>query len=110
MSRCFPKLTQTHVRIEVADGTSIAVPMLPISALSEMKECSDALRTIKFDEVEKFEALRQRLLTLIKSVLPEQYCDNLPRFDLMHLVELVTYLMYGDDDDLPDKKKEPEKN
>lgn len=107
MSKCFPKLTQTHVRIEVADGSSISVPMLPISALGEMKECSELLSKAK--SVDEFEALRKRLITLIKTVLPEQYCENLDRFALTQLVEIVTYLMYGDDDDLP-KKEQSEKN
>lgn len=107
MSRCFPKLTQTHVRIEVADGSSISVPMLPISALGEMKECSELLSKAK--AVEEFEVLRKRLIVLIKTVLPEQYCQYLDRFSLTQLVEVVTYLMYGDDDDLP-KKEQSEKN
>lgn len=106
MSKCFPKLTQTHVRIEVADGESISVPMLPISALGEMKECSDMLKQVQ--TIEEFDALRQRLAALAKSVLPEQYCANIERFDLMSLVELVTYLMYGDNDDTP--QENPSKN
>lgn len=107
MSKCFPKLTQTHVRIEVADGESISVPMLPVSALGEMKECSEMLK--KVQTIEEFEALRLRLAALARTVLPEQYCDNLERFDLMNLVELVTYLMYGDENDLP-VKEAPAKN
>lgn len=101
MSKCFPKLTQTHVRIEVADGSSISVPMLPVSALGEMKECSEILK--KVHTIEEFEALRLRLVALIKTVLPEPYCENLDRFDLTQLVEVVTYLMYGDNDDLPNE-------
>jgi hypothetical protein len=81
--------------------------MLPVSALGEMKECSEMLKTVH--TIEEFESLRLRLVALIKTVLPEPYCDNLERFDLTQLVEVVTYLMYGDDDDLP-KKEQSEKN
>lgn len=99
MSKCFPKLTQTHVRLEVADGSCITVPMLPISDLSELKDCSELLK--RAGSIEEFESLRVRLADLAKKVLPEPHRTNIERFDLTMLVELVTYLMYGDEDDLP---------
>jgi hypothetical protein len=107
MKKCFPKLTQTHVWIQTEPGKGFNCPMLPISALSEMKECSDLLACVS--TIEDFEQLRLRLLALVKTVMPEEYWNNLLRLDITQLTDIVAYLMYGDDDDLP-RQENSEKN
>lgn len=108
MKKCFPKLTQTHVYIQTEPGKGFNCRMLPISALGEMKECSELLAK-ENNTVEELEALRQRLIELVKTVMPEEYCKNLLRLDILQISEIVAYLMYGDDDDLP-KQEKTEKN
>ncbi len=111
MGKFFPKLSQTHVWIQTDEaGNGFNCPMLPVSALGEMNECSEAVGAAK--TVADLEAARKRMIALIKTVMPEQYCINLDRFDFAKLTELIGYLMYGDSDDLPkeEKPKEPEKN
>ena len=93
-------MTQTHVWIQTEPGKGFNCPMLPISALGEMKECSELLARTN-NTVKELEALRLRLIELIKTVMPEEYCQNLLRLDILQLSEVVAYLMYGDDDDLP---------
>lgn len=99
MKKCFPKLTQTHVWIQTEPDKGFNCPMLPISALAEMKECSDLLACVS--TIEDFEQLRLRLMALVKTVMPEEYWDNLLRLDITQLTDIVAYLMYGDDDDMP---------
>ncbi len=109
MSKIFPKLTQTHVRIELDDkGNFFNCPMLPISAMSEMNECSEIMAKCK--NLVELENVRQRMIALVKTVMPEQYCANLERFDFAKLSELLAYLMYGDNDDLPKEEQPAEKN
>ena len=107
MSKCFSKLSQTHVRIELDDkGNYFNCPMLPVSSMSELNECSEIMAKCKnFSELE---SVRQRMIALAKTVLPEEYWGNLARFDFAKLAELLAYLMYGDNDDLP--KENAEKN
>ena len=110
MSKYFPKLTQTEVFIQLsADGSGFNCPMLPVSELGELNACSEQLQNAK--TIADIQAIRVRLIALIKKVMPEQYCTNIDRFELTHLAELAAYLMYGDDDDQPKKSSsEPEKN
>lgn len=111
MGKFFPKLSQTHVWIQTDEaGNGFNCPMLPVSSLGEMHECSVALG--QANTVADLEATRKRMVNLIRTVMPEPYCDSLDRLDLTQLSELVAYLMYGDDNDLPreEKTKEPEKN
>lgn len=107
MGKYFPKLTQTHVWIETDDkGNGFNCPMLPVSSLVELDACTEAMKQIK--DIKELGAIRQRMIELAKTVLPEEYCINLERFDFLKLSELLSYLMYGDDDD--QAKSKPEKN
>lgn len=100
MSKYFPKLTQTHVFIQSApDGSGFNCPMLPVSELGELNACSELLQNAK--TVADIQSVRVRLIALIKKVMPEEYCAYIERFELIKLAELASYLMYGDDDDLP---------
>ena len=111
MGKFFPKLSQTHVWIQTDEtGNGFNCPMLPVSALGEMHQCSEAVGQAK--TVDDLESARKRMIALVKKVMPEQYCANLDRFDFPKLTELIGYLMYGDTDDLPktEKSEEPEKN
>ena len=112
MGKYFPKLTQKEVFIQTdEDGGGFNCPMLPVSALNEMNECSVALQNCK--TIEAFENVRQRLLALVRSVFPAELHDALNRFDIPKLTELVAYLMFGDpeNDDQPKKEgKAAEKN
>ena len=105
MSKVFAKLAQKQVWIATDnEGNGFNCDMLPICSLAEMNACSEAIGKAK--NVDDLEAIRQRMIALIKTVLPEQYHENLIRFDFSALSELLAYLMYGDDDDQP----KPEKN
>lgn len=105
MGKVFAKLTQRQVWIATDEaGNGFNCDMLPISALAEMNACSDAIG--KIQDIKELEAIRQRMIALVKTVLPEQYQENLGRFDFAMLSELLAYLMYGDNDDQP----KPEKN
>ena len=109
MGRYFPKLTQTEVFIQTDEhGGGFNCPMLPVSALGEMEEISDSLA--KVDNVQTMEGIRQRMIELVKTVMPETYHGNLVRLDIPKLTELIAYLMYGDasNDDQP--KDAPAKN
>ncbi len=111
MGKFFPKLSQTHVWIDTDEaGNGFNCPMLPVDALGEMHGCSEALGNAK--SVTELEIVRKRMVELIKTVMPKQYCDNLHRLDFNKLTELIAYLMYGDNDDLPreEKAQEPKKN
>lgn len=109
MGKYFPKLTQTEVFIQTDEhGGGFNCPMLPVSALAKMDEFSATLS--KVDNVSDLETVRQRMIDLIKTVMPEAYHQNLVRLDIPKLTELIAYLMYGDsaNDDQP--KKDPAKN
>ena len=109
MGKYFPKLTQTKVFIQTDEhGGGFDCPMLPVSALAEMDEISTALA--KVDNVQTMEGIRQRMIALVKTVIPGAYHCNLVRLDIPKLAELIAYLMYGDasNDDQP--KGAPAKN
>lgn len=110
MSKYFPKLTQTHVFVQTApDGSGFNCPMLPVIELGELNACSEQLQNVK--TIADLQTVRVRLITLIKKVMPEEYCAYIERFELVKLAELASYLMYGDDDDQPKPETvEPEKN
>lgn len=100
MSKYFPKLTQTHVFIQDSpDGSGFDCPMLPVSALNEMHECSELVSKAK--TIAEVEAVRKRLVALVKTVMPEEKTVALDRLAFDQLSELVAYLMYGDEDDQP---------
>lgn len=109
MGKFFPKLTQTHVFIQTEeDGTGFNCPMLPVSALDEMNSCCEDLRKASsISNVEtaimEVEKAKSRLIALASSVMPDSYKENLKRFDIPALTELVAYLMYGDGNDAPKK-------
>lgn len=109
MGKFFPKLTQTRVFIRTDEsGNGFNCPMLPVSALGEMNECSELMNNV--DSIEVLETVRKRMIALAKTVLPPEIAENLERFDIPMLSELISYLMYGDGDDQPKKEAEPAKN
>lgn len=99
--KTFPKLLQTSVRIGIGDGKVINVPMLPISAIGELKSFTAQLD--KCESMEEFAAIRERMVDLAKTVLPGDLTPQLERFQIPQLAELLGYLAYGDpeDDDQP---------
>ena len=102
MGKYFPKLTQTHVFIQTDEkGGGFNCPMLPVSALKDMADFSDCLS--KVSNLAEMEAVREKMLTLAKTVIPDEYQQNLSRLDIPKLTELIAYLMYGDsaNDDQP---------
>ena len=102
MGKFFPKLSQTHVFFETdTAGNGFSCPMLPVSALGEMNEITAAVRAAK--DITDLEAARQRMIALAGTVIPEPYRENLVRLDLPCLIEVITYLMYGDTE--PEKKR-----
>lgn len=106
MSKFFPKLSQTHVWIQTdGKGNGFNCPMLPVSSLAEMDECSKLMG--KVDSLDSLNEAKRRMIALIRTVLPSPYAENLDRFDIPSLAELVSYLMYGDADD---QKPESPKN
>ena len=108
MGKYFPKLMQTHVFIQTDEhGGGFNCPMLPVSELATMQEFSDCLA--KVTKIEDMNAVRNRMIDLVKTVMPAAYHENLERFDIPKLTELIAYLMYGDttNDDQP--KEEPTK-
>lgn len=107
MGNYFPKLSQNQVFIQLDDkGNGFNCPMLPVSKLADLEECSAVLKGI--ESVESYGVAKKKLIALAKTVIPEQYAPNLERLTVEMLVELVAYLMYGDvkNDDQP----KPEKN
>lgn len=109
MGKYFPKLTQTHVFIQTDEqGNGFNCHMLPVSALATMQELSD--RLAKVADVTEMEAVRNSMIVLTQTVIPENYHENLRRLDIPKLTELIAYLMYGDasNDDQP--KESPAKN
>lgn len=99
MSKYFPLLNQTHVRIELADGKVLNCPMLPVSALADFREITEAFKNADSDE--KIVAIRERMVNMAKTVIPSEYHGMLERFPLETLLELLAYLMYGDRDSEP---------
>ena len=104
MGKYFPKLTQTQVFIQTdTDGNGFNCQMLPVSALQQMNDFSE--RLTKVTTVEEFEAIRKDMIDFVKKVIPVEYHENIQRFDIPRLTELIAYLMYGDveNDDQPKK-------
>ncbi len=105
--KCFPKLNQTHVRIELAGGDTISVPMLPVSTLDSYHRISEELKSVKGlgneEGLARLEEIKGELIDIVSTVLPE-FKENLRRFDIRKLVELFGYLLFGDDDDQPKEK------
>lgn len=99
MGKMFPKLSQTQVRIELGDGQSFNCPMLGIGQLDQLTSIRDDLAAADTDE--KYRAAKARMIALAATVLPQEYAQNLPRFQLDKLSELLAYLAYGDDNALP---------
>lgn len=106
MSKYFPLLNQTTVRIEMAHGKVLNCPMLPVSALPEFGNISQALSAAENEQ--DFEAVRVRMIALVKTVIPPEHQGMLDRFPVETLAELLAYLMYGDGDSEP--KDNAEKN
>ena len=100
MVKTFAKLAQTHVRIDLAGGRSIAVEMLPVSAKDMLDEFAERARSL--GSVEAMDQLKADMVELISTVMPDEHAANLSRFDLDMLTELIAYLYYGDSDDLPE--------
>jgi len=103
MPKCFPKLTQNRVRLDLGDGKSVSVRMLPVERMGEFKQCTEDLRNVSTQE--GLDAVRNRLAALAREVIPPPYADNLERFPLDALAELTAYLMYGEGNDGDDQPK-----
>lgn len=103
--KTFPKLSQTEVRIGIGNGQTINVPMLPISRLGDLKSISEDLA--KCSSSADFNSMHDRMIELAGTVMPPQFMEQLRRFDIMGLSELLGYLAYGDPDgdDQPDASK-----
>ena len=99
MGKMFPKQSQTQVRFELGDGQSFNCPMLGIGQLDQLTAIRDDLGVAEAEE--QYRAVKARMIALAATVLPEEYAKNLPRFQLDKLSELLAYLAYGDDNDLP---------
>ncbi|MCD8295472.1 MAG: hypothetical protein LUE27_09570 [Clostridia bacterium] len=109
MGKYFPKLTQTRVFIQTDEhGGGFNCPMLPVSALARMGECSE--RLAKVSTVQEMAAVRDDLIALAETVLPEEHRAGLRRLDIPKLTELIAYLMYGDSGNDDQPREEPEKN
>jgi hypothetical protein len=110
MAKFFPKLTQTTVFIQTDEkGNGFDCPMLPIGAMNEIDKLSSELR--KAADAQDLIAIgdvRKKMIELAKTVIPEQYHENMFRLDVEKCVELLAYLMYGDpngDDQKPEKEE-----
>ena len=109
MAKYFPKLTQTEVFIQTdGSGGGFNCPMLPVSALSQMDELTERLSTVS--DIKEMAAVRRDLIDLCKTVIPEEYHQNLLRLDIQKLAELIGYLMYGDTSNDDQPKAVPTKN
>ena len=107
--KVFPKLTQSTVSLGIGDGRTINVPMLPISAIGELKTMTADLG--KCETADDFQQIRDRMISLAKTVLPPELVERLARFQIPQLAELLAYLAYGDpdDDDQPVDAPDPAK-
>ena len=95
--KTFPKLTQSSVSLGIGDGRTINVPMLPISAIGELKTMTADLN--QCETTADFQQIRDRMMKLAGSVLPADLTGQLARFQIPQLAELLAYLAYGDPDD-----------
>ena len=101
--KAFPKLMQDRVTIDLGGNKHIDVGMLPIRCIDEIRDIGDTLDRIsnadpkEMNKEEELEKVRQRMIALVKMSLPEEYCINLPRFKIDQLIDLISYLMYGED-------------
>lgn len=110
MAKAFPKLNQKAVRIEVAGGSSYNVPMLPVAALDELEEMRSKLDAIASGgdapgvetPLQRLDAVRRQGIRLASTVIPEELQPGLQRLSLEKLMELLSYLFYGDEDDEPE--------
>lgn len=105
MAKFFPKLNQRQVRIELCEGKSVMVDMLPISALSRLGDFCEALD--KATTRKEIEAIQAKMAELAATVIPEEFSYNLKRFTVNMLGELLAYLAYGDNNDLAAEDPEP---
>ncbi|MBO4620370.1 MAG: hypothetical protein J5654_09705 [Victivallales bacterium] len=106
--KAFEKLTQTHVRIEVAGGRAVNVPMLPVADVARLDDFGKRLSEAK--DAQGINAIREDMVALASTVLPEELQAGIQRLRVDKLAELLAYLMYGDGDDQPEedaKKNEP---
>lgn len=94
--KTFPKLTQSSVSLGIGDGRTINVPMLPISAIGELKTLTTDLG--KCETADDFQQIHERMIKLAEPVLPQELVERLARFQIPQLAELLAYLAYGDPD------------
>ena len=104
MTRFFAKLNKKTVRIPLAEDKWIEAPLLPISEIGEMDEISKMLAEVSRDNVREIAA---RMVALAKKSLPA-YDEELTRFQLDELAELLALLMYGTNDPDDDYQKQQE--
>ena len=108
MAKYFPKLTQTKVFIQTDDaGNGFECQMLPVSAMNDIDRLSEELaKAANKKDLVAIRDIRNKMIDLAKTVIPEQYHENMIRLDVEKCVELLAYLMYGDpngDDKAPEK-------
>ena len=99
MSKTFEKLSQTHVRLDLPDGGSVNVPMLPVSAIPKLDGIGKRMAAAK--DLDGVAAVRGEMIELALTVLPPELQAGVQRLRVDKLAELLAYLMYGDDDDQP---------
>lgn len=110
MAKYFPKLTQTTVFVQTDDaGNGFECQMLPVSAMNDIDKLSGELaEAASKKDLIAIRGIRNRMIDLAKTVIPEQYHENMIRLDVEKCIELLAYLMYGDpngDDKAPEKDK-----
>ncbi|MGE4300815.1 MAG: hypothetical protein AB7F40_04340 [Victivallaceae bacterium] len=108
MAKYFPKLNQRRVRIDMSDSESVMVDMLPISELATLEAFTERIAGIK--DAAGYGELRKDMVAVAKKVIPDPFSENLARFSVEMLIELLAYLVYGDGDDQPKQEAEDPKN
>lgn len=108
MAKYFPKLNPRRVRIDMSDSESVMVDMLPISELATLEAFTERIAEIK--DAVGYAELRNDMVEVAKKVVPEPFSENLARFSVEMLIELLAYLVYGDGDDQQKPEAEEPKN
>lgn len=97
--KCFPLLSQRTVDIQTGEER-ISVPMLPVGELDKVFDIGTRLEHI--ESKESVEEARAELIALAKQSLPAKFHEGLMRLRLVQLVELVSYLAFGDESSADD--------
>ncbi len=114
--KLFPKLGSKNVTIIGGDGRKWTVPKLGVKHIDTYREILQAANSDSPEPQVRLVAIlegKARLLELAAEVMPESLVKgDMLRFGYDELSELVSYLLYGNDDpaddvDEPEKKTEP---